>query len=145
MIHVPYKGASIALTHILSGEIDVVTVTVPATIPFINGGKLRGLAVLATARVPTLPNVPSSKEAGFADLLCDSWYGVKVPTGVRADIVDRLNSELRKLMHAPDTVKQLTRVGIDVVTSSPAEFQAFVKADTERWAKVVREANIRLE
>ena len=104
-----------------------------------------GLAVLATARVPTLPNVPSSKEVGFADLLCDSWYGVKVPTGVRADIVDRLNSELRKLMHAPDTVKQLTRVGIDVVTSSPAEFQAFVKADTERWAKVVREANIRLE
>ena len=130
---------------VLGGEIDVVTVTVPATIPFINGGKLRGLAVLATARVPTLPNVPSSKEAGFADLLCDSWYGVKVPTGVRADIVDRLNSELRKLMHAPDTVKQLTRVGIDVVTSSPAEFQAFVKADTERWAKVVREANIRLE
>ena len=145
MIHVPYKGASIALTHILSGEIDVVTVTVPATIPFVNSGKLRGLAVLAGARVPTLPNVPSSKEAGFADLLCDSWYGVKAPTGVRADIVDRLNSELKKIMHAPETVKQLARVGIDVVTSSPAEFQAFVKADTERWAKVIRGANIRIE
>jgi len=70
---------------------------------------------------------------------------VMAPTGVRADIVDRLNSELRKIMHAPETVKQLTRVGIDAVTSSAAEFQAFVKTDTERWAKVIREANIRIE
>ena len=145
MIHVPYKGASIALTHILSGEIDVVTVTVPATIPFINGGKLRGLAILATARGPTLPTVPTSKEAGYPDLLMDSWYGVMAPTGVRADIVERLNSELRKIMHAPETVKQLNRVGIDAVTSTAAEFQAFIKTDAERWAKVIKDANIRIE
>ena len=145
MLHVPYKGASIALTHILSGEIDVVTVTVPATIPFINSGKLRGLAVLNAARAPTLPNVPTAKEAGYPELLVDSWYGVMAPAGVRADIVERLNSELKKIMHAPETVKQLNRVGIDAVTSSAAEFQAFVKTDTERWAKVIREANIRIE
>ena len=145
MIHAPYKGASIALTHILSGEIDVVTVTVPATIPFINSGKLRGLAILATARVPTLPDVPTSKEAGYPELLMDSWYGVMAPAGVRADIIERLNSELRKFMHAPETVKQLNRVGIDAVTNTAAEFQAFFKADTERWAKVIKETNIRLE
>jgi tripartite-type tricarboxylate transporter receptor subunit TctC len=145
MVHVPYKGASIALTHILSGEIDVVTVTVPATIPFINSGKLRGLAILATARVPTLPNLPTSKEAGFPELLMDSWYGVMAPAGVRADIIERLNNELKKVMHAPDTVKQLARVGIDAVTSSPAEFQAFIKTDGERWAKVIKDANIRIE
>ena len=145
MVHVPYKGASIALTHILSGEIDVVTVTVPATIPFINSGKLRGLAILAIARAPTLPNLPTSKEAGYPDLLMDSWYGVVAPAGVRADIIERLNSELKKVMHAPDTVKQLARVGIDAVTSLPAEFQAFVKIDGERWAKVIKEANIRIE
>ena len=145
MVHVPYKGASIALTHILSGEIDVVTVTVPATIPFINSGKLRGLAILNATRVPTLPNLPTSKEAGFPELLMDSWYGVMAPAGVRADIIERLNSELKKVMHAPDTMKQLARVGIDAVTSSPAEFQAFIKTDGERWAKVIREANIRIE
>ena len=145
MIHVPYKGASIALTHILSGEIDVVTVTVPATIPFINSGKLRGLAVLARERAGTLPNVPTSKEAGFPDLVVDSWYGVMTPAGVRADIIERLNSEIRKIMHAPDTVKQLARVGVDAVTSTPAEFYNFVKTDTERWAKVVKDANIRIE
>jgi tripartite-type tricarboxylate transporter receptor subunit TctC len=145
LVHVPYKGASIALTHILSGEIDVVTVTVPATIPFINGNKLRGLAVLATERVPTLPTVPTSKEAGYPALLMDSWYGVMAPAGVRADIVERLNSELRKVMHAPETVRQLYRVGIDVVTNTAAEFQAFFKADTERWAKVIKDANIRID
>ncbi len=145
MIHVPYKGASIALTHILSGEIDVVCVTVPATIPFINSGKLRGLAILARERAPTLPNLPTSKEAGFAELLLDSWYGVMAPTGVRLDIIERLNTDLRKIMHAPDTVKQLARVGIDAVTSTPAEFQAFVRADAERWGKVIREAGIKIE
>ena len=145
LVHVPYKGASIALTHILSGEIDVVTVTVPATIPFINSGKLRGLAILNATRVPTLPNLPTSKEAGFPELLLDSWYGVMAPAGVRADIIERLNSEFKKIMHAPDTVKQLARVGIDAVTSSPAEFQTFIKMDSERWAKVIREANIRIE
>jgi tripartite-type tricarboxylate transporter receptor subunit TctC len=145
MVHVPYKGASIALTHILSGEIDVVTVTVPATIPFINSDKLRGLAVLARERAATLPNVPTSKEAGFPELLVDSWYGVMVPAGVRADIIERLNNDMRKIMHAPDTVKQLARVGVDAVTSTPEAFYNFVKADTERWAKVVKDANIRIE
>jgi tripartite-type tricarboxylate transporter receptor subunit TctC len=145
MVHVPYKGASIALTHILSGEIDVVSVTVPATIPFINSGKLRGLAVLARDRASTLPNVPTSKEAGYPDLLVDSWYGVMAPAGVRADIIERLNNDIRKVMHAPDTIKQLARVGVDAVTSTPAEFYNFVKADTERWAKVVKDANIRIE
>ena len=123
----------------------MVTVTVPATIPFINSGKLRGLAVLNAARAPALPNVPTSKEAGYPDLLMDSWYGVMAPAGVRADIVERLNSELRKIMHTPETVKQLNRVGIDAVTNTAAEFQAFFKADTERWAKVIKDANIRID
>lgn len=145
MVHVPYKGASIALTHILSGEIDVVCVTVPATIPFINSGKLRGLALLARERAATLPNLPTSREGGFPELLLDSWYGVNVPAGVTMPIVDRLNAELRKIMHSPEITKQLARVGIEAVTSTPAEFQAFIRADAERWAKVIREANIRID
>lgn len=145
LVHVPYKGASIALTHILSGEIDVVTVTVPATIPFINGGRLRGLAVLAKKRQPTIPGVPTSAEQGYPELLMDAWYGVIVPAGVRADIIERLNSELVKIMHPPEIVKQLAKVGIETVTSTPAAFQAFLKTETEKWARVIREAKIRVE
>jgi tripartite-type tricarboxylate transporter receptor subunit TctC len=145
IVHVPYKGASIALTHILGGEIDMVTVSVPATIPFINSGKLRGLAVLAPQRVPTLPTVPSTKEAGYPDLLMDTWYGAFAPTGVRADILERLNTDIIKVMQTPETKAQLAKVGLDVITSSSADFSKFVRVETEKWARVVREAKIRVE
>lgn len=142
IVHVPYKGASIALTHILGGEIDMVTVSVPATIPFINSGRLRGLAVLAPQRVPTLPTVPSTKEAGYPELLMDTWYGALAPAGVRADILERLNAEIVKVMQTPETKAQLAKVGLDVITSSSAEFNKFVRSETEKWARVVREAKI---
>jgi tripartite-type tricarboxylate transporter receptor subunit TctC len=145
IVHVPYKGASIALTHILGGEIDMVTVSVPATIPFISSGRLRGLAVLAPERVPTLPTVPTTKEAGYPELLMDTWYGAFVPAGVRADIVERLNTDIIKVMQAPETKAQLAKVGLDVITSSPAEFSKFVRSETEKWARVVREAKITVQ
>ncbi len=145
IVHVPYKGASIALTHILSGEIDVVTVTVPATIPFVNSNRLRGLAVLANQRQPTIPHVPTSGESGYPELVMDAWYGIVAPAGVRADITERLHGELVRIMHAPEVVKQLARVGIDAVTSTPTEFRGFLKSETEKWARVIREAKIRVE
>jgi tripartite-type tricarboxylate transporter receptor subunit TctC len=146
LVHVPYKGASIALTHILSGEIDVVTVTVPATIPFINSNRLRGLAVLADKRAPTIPGVPTSVESGYPEVQQEAWYGVVAPTGVRSDIVERLHGELVKVMRTPEVVRQLAKVGIDVVTNkTPAEFGAYLKSETEKWARVIREAKIRVE
>jgi tripartite-type tricarboxylate transporter receptor subunit TctC len=146
LVHVPYKGASIALTQILSGEIDLVTVTVPATIPFINGNRLRGLAVLADKRAPTIPGVPTSVESGYPEVQQEAWYGVVAPTGVRADIIERLHGELVKVMHTPEVVRQLAKVGIDVVThKTPAEYGAYLKLETEKWARVIREAKVRVE
>jgi tripartite-type tricarboxylate transporter receptor subunit TctC len=145
ILHVPYKGASIALTHILGGEAEMVIVTVPATIPFIAGGKLRGLAVLVPERVPTVPNVPTTAEAGMPELVVNTWYGLFAPAGVRPEIVQRLHAEVAKFMHAPEVRKQLAASGLDPVTSTPAEFAAFVKADLDKWARVIREANIRVE
>ncbi len=145
IVHVPYKGASIALTHILGGEIDMVTVSVPATIPFISSGRLRGLAVLAPSRVPTLPTVMTTKEAGYPELLMDTWYGAFAPAGVRADILDRLNSDIIKVMQTPETRAQLAKVGLDVITSSSAEINKFVRTETEKWARVVREAKITVQ
>ncbi len=145
IVHVPYKGASIALTHILGGEIDMVTVSVPATIPFISSGRLRGLAVLAPNRVPTLLGVMTTKEAGYPELLMDTWYGAFAPAGVRADILERLNSDIIKVMQTPETRGQLAKVGLDVITSSSAEFNKFVRVETEKWARVVREAKISVQ
>ena len=145
IVHVPYKGASIALTHIIGGEIDMVTVSVPATIPFISSGRLRGLAVLAPSRVPTLPGVMTTKEAGYPELLMDTWYGAFAPAGVRADILERLNNDIVKVMQTPETRAQLAKVGLDVITSTSAEFNRFVRVETEKWERVVREAKIKVE
>ncbi len=145
IVHVPYKGASIALTHILGGEIEMVVVTVPATIPFINSGKLRGLAVLAPERVPMLPGVPTTAEAGMPELVVIVWYGLFTPAGVRTDIITRLNAEMVRILKTPEVRQTLAKVGVDPAPNSPAEFGAFFKAETEKWARVIREANIKVK
>ncbi|MBM3344511.1 MAG: tripartite tricarboxylate transporter substrate binding protein [Betaproteobacteria bacterium] len=145
MLHVPYKGGSIALTHILSGEADIVIVTVPATIPFINAGKLRGLAVLDTKRTPQLPHLPTSAEAGMPELQVVSWYGVVVPAGTPASIIQRLNKDIVALMQTADTAQRFAKVGMEAVHGTPAALGDYIKADVARWGKVIREANIKVE
>jgi tripartite-type tricarboxylate transporter receptor subunit TctC len=143
--HVPYKGASLAMTGQLSGEVDMVTSTVPSTIPFINAGRLRGLAVMATARVPAIRNVPTAAEAGMPELVVATWYGLFAPAKVNPEIIERLNAEVVKFMRAPEVVSQLNKVGLDPTPSSPAEFGKFVRAETEKWGRVIRAANIKAE
>lgn len=145
ILHVPYKGASIALTHILGGEAEMVMVTVPATIPFINSGRLRGLAVLVPERVPTLPKVPTTAEAGMPELVINTWYGLFAPANVRPEIVQRINTEIVKIMQTPEVGKQLAASGLVPATSAPAEFSAFVRTDMDKWSRVIRDANIRVQ
>ncbi|MBI4190475.1 MAG: tripartite tricarboxylate transporter substrate binding protein [Betaproteobacteria bacterium] len=145
MVHVPYKGAAIALTAMLSGEVDMVTSTVPATIPHVNAGRIRALAVLAPERVAALSQVPTTAEAGMPELVVITWYGLFAPAGVRSDIIERLNAEVVKLMNAPETKSKLAQVGLDAATSTPAGFAKFVRAETDKWARVIKEANIRVQ
>lgn len=145
ILHVPYKGASIALTHILGGEAEMVMVTVPATIPFINSGRLRGLAVLVSERVPTLPSVPTTAEAGMPELVINTWYGLFAPAGVRPEVIQRVNTEVAKFMHTPEVKALLAKSGLDPVTNTPVEFANFVRADLEKWARVIREAKISVQ
>jgi tripartite-type tricarboxylate transporter receptor subunit TctC len=145
MVHVPYKGASIAMTAMLGGEVDMVVSTVPATIPYINSGRLRGLAVLGPTRVRALPNVPTTAEAGMPDLVVITWYGLFAPVGVKPDVVERLNSDVARFMKAPDVVGQLEKVGLDAAPSSPAEFAKFIREETDRWALVIKTANIKVD
>jgi tripartite-type tricarboxylate transporter receptor subunit TctC len=145
MVHVPYKGASIAMTAMLGGEVDMVVSTVPATIPYINSGRLRGLAVLGPKRIRALPNVPTTAEAGMPDLVVITWYGLFAPAGVKPDVIERLNSEVARFMTAPDVVSQLEKVGLEATPSSPAEFAKFIREETDRWALVIKTANIKVD
>lgn len=143
--HVPYKGAAIAMTAMLSGEVDMVTSTVPATIPYVNGGRIRALAVMAPARVPALPDVPTTSEAGMPQLVVTTWYGLFGPASLRPEAVERLNGELGRILRAPEVVGQLNKVGLDPTPSTPAEFAKFVRVEYDKWAKVIRDANIKGE
>ena len=141
IVHVPYKGASLALTAMLGGEVDMVVSTVPATIPHINAGRMRGLAVLNPERVPTLPKIPTSAEAGMPELVVITWYGLFTPAGVKQDVIERLNTEANKVLRSPETVSQLTKVGVDPKPMAPAEFAKFVREEIDRWARVVKAAD----
>jgi tripartite-type tricarboxylate transporter receptor subunit TctC len=143
MVHVPYKGAAIAMNAMLSGEVDMVVSTLPATIPYLNAGRLRGLAVRAPERAAALPQLPTTAEAGMPEVVVITWYGIFTPAGVKPDIIDRLNAEIVKALNAGETRAKLAQVGLDVTTSSPPEFAKFVRAEWERWGKVIREAGIR--
>ena len=145
IVHVPFKGASLALTSMLSGEVDMVTSTLPATIPHVNAGRIRALAVLAPERAAALPQVPTSAEAGMPKLVVITWYGLFAPTGVKPDIIERINHEITKLMNAPAAKKKLSRVGLDPATGTPAEFATFVRTETDKWAGVIKEAGIRVQ
>ena len=145
MVHVPYKGAAIAMTAMLSGEVDMVVSTLPATIPHINSGRLRALAILAPERAPALPSVPTTAEAGMPEVVVITWYGLFTPAGVKPDIIERLNAEVVKVLHAADTKAKLAQVGLDVATSTPAEFAKFVRAESEKWARVIKAAHIQAQ
>ena len=143
MVHVPYKGAALALSAMLSGEVDMVTSTVPATIPLVNNGRIRALAVMAPARVAALPQVPTTAEAGMPELVVITWYGLFVPAGVKPDVIERLNSEVAKVMTAPEMRSKLSQVELEATTRTPAETARFVRAEFERWARVIKEAGIK--
>jgi len=145
MVHVPYKGAAIAMTAMLSGEVDMVTSTVPATIPLVKSGKVRALVVMSTESVEALPNVPTAAQAGMPELVVITWWGLLAPAGTKPDVIERLNAEVAKVMNAPDTKSRLAQVGLDAKTSTSAEFTKFVRAEYDKWGRVIREANIRVQ
>lgn len=145
IVHVPYKGGSIALTSILSGEVDMVVVTVPATLPFVTTGRLRALAVLSTERLPALPGVPTSAEAGMPELVFITWYGIAAPAGTKPEITTRLNNEIVKIFSTVQVKQQLAKVGIDPATSTPEAFQEHMRSEVKKWTHVIREARIQIE
>jgi tripartite-type tricarboxylate transporter receptor subunit TctC len=145
IVHVPYKGGSLALMNILTGEVDMSVTAVPGALPYITSGRVRPLAVLSTERVATLPNVPTAAQAGMPELVSVAWYGVGAPSGTRPEIVMRLSSEIARIMKNPDVRQRLAKVGIDPVVSTPKDFQDFVRTEVAKWSQVIREAKIQID
>lgn len=140
--HVPYKGASLAMADVISGHMELMIGNLPGPYPMIIAGKLRGLAVTSAQRSPRLPDVPTVAEQGVPGFDVSSWYGICAQSGVPKPVFDKLRADLLQALDRPDVQKRLTDQGVEVRTSTPEAFLAHVKAETARWTRVVRAANI---
>jgi tripartite-type tricarboxylate transporter receptor subunit TctC len=138
MQHVPYKGASAAVADLIAGHIPVASTTLSTAAGQIHAGKARALAISTASRLPDYPNVPKYAAMGYKDLVATIWFSLSGPAGMPAEIVDRLNAEVRKALDAADTRERLRPEGIEPGRLSPAEFSAFVAAEVKRWAPVVK-------
>ena len=143
--HVPYKGGAPAMTDLLGGQIDVIFALLPEALPHIKAGKLRALAVLSSERHPLVPDVPTSAEAGFANMEVTSWNGLMVPSGTPREVVAKINADVVRLIATPELRTRIVESGFQPVAFSVGETEAYVRADVDRWSKVVREANIKAD
>jgi tripartite-type tricarboxylate transporter receptor subunit TctC len=144
MVHVPFRGGPPALTAVLGGHAQVYFSPMPASIEYIKAGKLHGLAVTTATRSEALPDMPTVDEfvPGYES---SGWYGVGGPTGTPAEIVNKLNNEINAALADPQLKARLADLGGTVIAGSPSDFGSFVAAETEKWAKVIRAANIKPE
>lgn len=145
IVHVPYRGAPPAINDLLAGQVQSMFGSPLAVVPHIRIGKIRALAVTGQKRSLAVPDVPTFDEAGLPGYDASTWNGILVPTGTPRAIIDRLYSEIAKILRAPNTLNRLAGDGSVAVASTPEEFAAYINAEHAKWGKVVREANIRVD
>ena len=145
MVHIPYKGTAPALTALLGGDIQILTDVPSSLMAHVRAGKARALGLFAAKRSPGAPEVPTVAEAGGPPIEGSTWVLFLAPAGTPREIVNKLNSEIGKLMSSPETKKVLFDAGVEVALSSPEALADYMLQEMERWGKVVKETGIKLE
>jgi tripartite-type tricarboxylate transporter receptor subunit TctC len=145
LVHVPYKGAAPALADLLGGQVQLMFSTMPPALPHVKDGKLRALAVTSAKRSPATPDLPTVDEAALPGFEANTWHGVVLPAGTQPAIIARLNREIVAILHLPEIVERLSSQGAEPVGSTPEEFAAYIRSETKKWAKVVRESGAKVE
>jgi tripartite-type tricarboxylate transporter receptor subunit TctC len=145
MVHVPYKGQSQALTDVISGQVPFMFNSLPPVLEFVKATRLRALGITAAKRFNALPDVPTFAESGYKELVTGSWYAVWAPAKTPEAILTRLNADIVKVINLPDVRNRILELGGEPVGNTPAEFDAFQKAELARWARVVKESGAKAE
>jgi len=146
IVHVPYKGGALGLVGAMSGEVDIVFTTMSAAAAsYVNEGKMRGLAILDKKRVLSVPQIPTSAEAGLPQLIAINWYVLLAPAGTPREIIDRLNTEAAKIMQTAETRERFLAVGGEPASATPEQTAEFLRVEYARWSKVIKDAGIRAE
>lgn len=145
LLHVPYKGSGPALIDLLGGQVHLMFANLTAGLPHVKSGRLRALAVTGEHRSPIVPDLPTVIESGLRGYIVTSYYGIFIPTGTPQGIINQLNAEIIKVMRAPDMRERLAGEGADPATSTPEQFAVFIRAEIDKWAKVVKAAKVNLD
>jgi tripartite-type tricarboxylate transporter receptor subunit TctC len=145
MTHVPYKGGGPALADLVGGQIQLMLENIPSTLPFVKSGRLRVLAVTSKKRSPTVPDVPTLDEAALKGYELTGWNGLFVPHGTPRAIVNQLHAETVKALAAPDVKERLAAMSAELGGESPEKFAVFIKAEIRKWAKIAKEAGLKVE
>ena len=145
MLHVAYKGGGPALVDLIAGRVHVMLDTAASAMPHVRSGKLRALALSAPKRAPEYPDLPTFAEAGLPQYDTNAWYSMHAPAGTPAEVVRRLNSELVAILKDPDILARFKQLSTDPVGNSPEEFAAFVRAELDKYARIIKAAGIKLD
>ena len=141
--HVPYRGA--VFTDVISGRVTMTLQNMGSVSPVVRAGQLRGLAVSSLKRTPIMPDLPTLAESGFPGFEATSWFGLLAPAGTPRPIVDKVHQQAVKIAAMPDVREKLAQIGLDTTGEGPDAMAAIIKADIAKWAKVIKDANIKAE
>lgn len=145
VVHVPYKGNILGMQDMLGGRVQMMVDGWVATAPYVKAGQLRYLGVAGRKRSTLAPDLPTIAEQGFPGVEAGVWYGILAPAGTPPEIINRLNTEIAKVMTQPDTRQRLLAMGLEVAPSSPEQFADIIRSDAARWSKVARDVGVKLD
>ena len=142
MLHVPFKGGAPALSALMGEQVQLIVFAAGAGVPLVRGGKIKALAVSGKRRSSAFPGVPTMAEAGYPQLDSGAWMGLLAAAGTPAPVIARLNAELAKVLKDPDLIKKLADQAVELSSSTPEELGALVRAEHDKWGKVIKDANL---
>jgi tripartite-type tricarboxylate transporter receptor subunit TctC len=142
ILHVPYRGSSQALIDLIGGQVTMLFDNAPSAIPFIQQGRLRALAVTSTKRLPNLPDIPTIEESGVSGYESLSWSGILAPAATPRPIINKLNVAIERILAMDDVRQRFATLGVEAVGGSPEAFTRHVRAESDKWGKVIKTANI---
>jgi tripartite-type tricarboxylate transporter receptor subunit TctC len=145
IVHVPYKGSGGAIADLIAGHVQAMVISLQTAAPYVQGGKLRMLAVMSAERSPAFPDVPTMKELGHGDLEVETWYGMFAPAGTPPAVVAKINADVNALLKEPDVRALLEKQGMNPAGGPPGRFGGLVKSELARWSRVVKGAGIKAD
>ena len=145
MTHIPYKGTGPGLIDVMAGHVPMMFSSVTAAIELVKSGRLRPMAITSTKRYPQLPGVPTFSESGYPQLIIGSWYAIWLPARAPESVVSKLHGDIARVLNLPEVRNRIIELGGEPVGNTPAEFDAFQRAELARWAKVIRDSGATAE